>query len=206
MTVIIDYGVGNLSSIKNMLKRCGADAMISAEPSAIKKAERLILPGVGSFDYGISRLRELESFEIIEDRVVNEKLAILGICLGAQLMTESSEEGSLPGLGWLQGKVVKFEENKLRPNNLKVPHMGWTDVVLRKTSRLFADMFPDPRFYFVHSFHFICNNSTDELLKAHYGYDFIAAFEVGNILGVQFHPEKSHKFGMKLCENFIKYY
>jgi len=140
----------------------------------------------------------------INKKVLDEKIPVLGICVGMQLLTEGSEEGKLPGLGWIKGRVVKFAAASLSPET-KIPHMGWTDVVLAKPSRLFEDMYADPRFYFVHSYYPEPQDSSDVLVYAQYGYRFAAGIEHGNIMGVQFHPEKSHKFGMKLLDNFVRY-
>lgn len=206
MIVIIDYGVGNLTSIKNMIKKAGAEAVISGDPGIIEKASKFILPGIGAFDHGMQHLRNAPYFDILNNRVLNEKVPVLGVCLGVQLFTEGSEEGVLPGLGWIKGKVVKFRLDKMTDSSLKVPHMGWTDVTVQKDSRLFRDMHEDPRFYFVHSYHLLCDDPSDVLVNADYGYNFAAGVERDNIVGTQFHPEKSHKFGLKIYENFLKYY
>jgi len=205
MIVIIDYGVGNLTSIKNMIKKCGSDAVISSDVNLIASATKFILPGVGSFDYGIENLKKAPFFSSLQERILQNKIPVLGVCLGAQLLLESSEEGSQPGLGWIKGSVKRFDKGKFN-EELKIPHMGWSEVKITKDSDLFRDMYADPRFYFVHSYHIICNDQHDELLTCKYGYTFTAGIERGNILGVQFHPEKSHKYGMKLYENFIRFY
>lgn len=205
MIVIIDYGVGNLTSIKNMLKRINVEAVISAEADDIGKADKLILPGVGSFDYGMTQLHESGLIKILDEKVLVQKTPVLGICLGVQLLTESSEEGKQKGLGWIKGRTVAF--NKLRLHgDQKIPHMGWTDIKEYEKSKLFNEMYEDPRFYFVHAYHLELVNAGDILATASYGYDFPVGVEHENIIGVQFHPEKSHKFGMKLLENFVKYY
>ena len=206
MLAIIDYQVGNLLSIQNMLFKIGKrDVVITNEEDDIIQAEKIIIPGVGHFDYGISKLRNAPFFETLNHRVINEKVPVLGICLGAQLLLEKSEEGNLPGLGWLKGGSVKFDTSKMN-EDLKVPHMGWSEVEKLKESRLLTGLPEDPRYYFVHTYHFHCQNPEHHLLKATYGYDFIAAFESDNILGVQFHPEKSHRFGMQILKNFITQY
>lgn len=205
MIIILDYNVGNLSAIRNMLKRCGTTAIISADPKDIENGTKFILPGVGSFDHGISNLRSADYFPILKKKVLQERSPILGICLGAQLLAGSSEEGDLPGLNWIEGKVVRFKKEEM-DNDLKIPHMGWADVQGFENSKLFTGMYQEPRFYFVHSYHLQLDSSADTLASANYGYDFAVGIEHENILGVQFHPEKSHKFGMKLLENFVKYY
>lgn len=205
MITIIDYGVGNLRSIKNMLKKLGADSIITADPEDIAAGEKFILPGVGAFDYGMEQLTNARFYDLLNQRVLSDRKPILGICLGAQLLTEGSEEGVRPGLGWIKGYTRKFDSTKMQ-NNLKIPHMGWNEVWTVKESKLFSDMHEDPRFYFVHTYHLTCEQEEDVLLNSKYGYEFAAGVEYENILGVQFHPEKSHKFGMRLLENFVKHY
>jgi glutamine amidotransferase len=202
MIVIIDYGAGNVGSIQNMLRKIGAKSIISSKKSDIENSEKLILPGVGSFDYGMSKLKEHGLDAIIKSRVNLQHIPILGICLGAQLMGNKSEEGTLDGLSLVDMEVHMFDVSKL-PEVFKIPHMGWTEVELAKDSVLFKGMYPQPRFYFVHSYHFVNSEKKDILGVSNYGYQFVSAFEKENIYGVQFHPEKSHKFGMKLLENFV---
>lgn len=192
--VIINYGAGNLLSVKNMLKKAGAsEVLISDKVEDIQHAEKLILPGVGHFDYGMQKLNESGLIPILEQRVLQEKTPILGICLGAQLMTQSSEEGNVNGLGWVNGKTVAFDKTML-PDD-KVPHMGWNDVFENKESQLFKTMSEHPRFYFVHSYHLEMENEQDVWLTSNYGYDFCAAYQKDNIYAYQFHPEKSHRTG-----------
>lgn len=204
MIAIIDYGVGNLASIHNMLKKIGAAAMITSSEKDISAANKLILPGVGAFDTCASKLQASGLMNIINEKVLANKIPVLGICVGMQLLHENSEEGGLPGLGWIKGSVVRFRKEKL-PAGYKVPHMGWTEVSRSKPSPLMQEL-EEARFYFVHSFHSQLANKSDELLNAQYGYSFTAAVEHENVMGVQFHPEKSHRFGMKLFENFVKNY
>ena len=205
MITIIDYNTGNLGSIKNMLKRLGIASLITNDVSKIEQAVKLILPGVGHFDYGMQQLLQSGLIPVLNKKILDEKTPILGICLGVQLFSEKSEEGTEKGLGWIKGKAVAFGKSKLESNQ-KVPHMGWTNVFDYKKSKLFEKMFDEPRFYFVHSYHLALDNKDDSLVTANYGYEFAAGIEHENILGVQFHPEKSHKFGMKILENFCKYY
>jgi glutamine amidotransferase len=205
MIVIIDYNTGNLSSIKNLMKKLGFDAEITSDKSIISSASKLILPGVGHFDYGMRNLKSLGLIEVLNKRVLIDKVPILGICLGAQLLTKGSEEGSEPGLGWISGFTVAFDKSRVG-NRLKVPHMGWSDVIFKPESGLFKGFSEVPRFYFVHSYHLVCDHAADELTHCNHGYDFVAGVEHENILGVQFHPEKSHRFGMRLIDNFIKNY
>jgi imidazole glycerol-phosphate synthase subunit HisH len=200
MIVIIDYQMGNLGSILNMLKKIGTAGTISSDHDEIRRAEKLILPGVGAFDQGMANLERMGLIPVLRELVLEKRTPILGICLGMQLMTKSSEEGKLPGLGWIDARTVRFRHDA--STDLKVPHMGWNTVTVRKDSVLFRDMFPEPRFYFVHSYHADCRDAADVLTTTHYGYDFTSAFQQDNITGVQYHPEKSHKFGMKLLSNW----
>lgn len=205
MLTIIDYNTGNLGSVQNMLRKLGIASQITNDAEKINAAEKLILPGVGHFDYGMEQLEKTGLIPVLNKKVLEDKTPILGICLGVQLFTESSEEGIKKGLGWIKGKTIAFDKNKLLAIH-KVPHMGWTDVSSYQQSRLFENMYDEPRFYFVHTYHLALENENDILVKANYGYDFSVGIEHENILGVQFHPEKSHKFGMKLLENFVKHY
>lgn len=202
---VIDYNAGNLGSVKNMFKRIGVEVSISGDPEVISKADKLVLPGVGRFDYGMEQLIRLGLVNVIREKVENGKTPILGICLGVQLLTEYSEEGDVAGLGLVKGKTIAFDKSKLQANQ-KIPHMGWANVEEYSSSKLFKGMYEEPRFYFVHSYHLQMQNSPDIMVKAHYGYAFAAGIEYGNVLGVQFHPEKSHKFGMKLLENYVNNY
>ena len=197
--------MGNLGSIKNMLRKVGAQSVITSNPEEILKADKLILPGVGSFDSGMKNLNDLHINEVLEQRVKKDKIPILGVCLGVQLMTNGSEEGSMQGLGWFDANTVKFNTTIVE-EKLLLPNIGWREVTLNKPSKLYTDMHEDPRFYFVHSYHLVANHLIDASMMAHYGYDYVVGLEQDNILGVQFHPEKSHKYGMKLYENFVKNY
>ncbi|AXI54106.1 imidazole glycerol phosphate synthase subunit HisH [Sulfitobacter sp. JL08] len=201
--LIIDYGCGNPASIGNMLKKIGIRSEISADADAIRTADSVIFPGVGAFDYGAERIMSLGIAEALEERVRGAGIPLLGICVGMQLLARKSEEGALPGLGWIEADVVAFDKSRLGKSD-KVPHMGWADLSVRKPSGLLHDFHEDPRFYFVHSFHFSCDHEEDVAATAHHGYDFCAAIARDNIWGVQFHPEKSHRFGMALFRNFIE--
>lgn len=205
MIVIVDYQAGNIGSIKNMIKKIGHEAVISDDRDVIAKASKLILPGVGSFDYGMTKLRELNLIEVLQRKVFEERIPVLGICLGAQLMCNSSEEGVIPGLGWVKGKVKKF----IVPRDGKkftVPHMGWNVVNVCKESKLLSEVSMPARFYFVHSYYILCDDASDVLTDNIYCVGYHSAFERENILGVQYHPEKSHKFGKQLLKNFIEKY
>jgi glutamine amidotransferase len=204
MIIIIDYNMGNPGSILNMLKHLDKPAEISSDCDKILNAEKLILPGVGAFDNGMTNLKESGILEIVNEAVLVRKTPVLGICLGVQLFTEESEEGTLPGLGWISGKTKRFDFSRLSEKNLKIPHMGWNTVELKKESRLFKDMPENSRFYFVHSYHLCCDFEEDILALSQYGYPFTSCIEHGNIFGVQFHPEKSHRYGMKILQNFAE--
>ncbi|MFY9607535.1 MAG: imidazole glycerol phosphate synthase subunit HisH [Blastocatellia bacterium] len=205
MITIVDYGTGNLASIANMLKKIGCASIITSEADRIAGAGKLILPGVGAFDTGMRNLMKLGLIEVLNRKAKQEKVPLLGICLGMQLFVSRSEEGDLPGLGWIDGNVIKFRP-ELNGKNLKVPHMSWNHIDVVKESKLFSDMHAEPRFYFVHSYHVQLDRDEDLLANTTYGYPFASALERGNIAGVQFHPEKSHKFGMKLLKNFAEKY
>jgi len=204
MITIVDYGIGNLGSIRNMLKKIGFDSQISDRPEIIKDASKLIMPGVGAFDAGMRQLNASGLVPYLEEKVLQEKTPVLGICLGMQLLTRRSEEGTSPGLGWIDAEVKRF----LPPpgSKLKVPHMGWNIAKPAKVTGMTANVESEERYYFVHSYYVHCQNREDVLLSGEYGQVFDAAFERGNIIGVQFHPEKSHKFGMRLLRNFCEGY
>jgi len=202
MIAIIDYGAGNIGSIANMLRRLGEPALITSNPDDIKKAHKLILPGVGNFDYGMSKLHESGLVEILNQKVLEDKTPILGICLGAQLMTQKSEEGKMTGFGWFDAEVKKFSFHD-EQIGLRIPHMGWNYVTVRKESLLTKDLPAEPKFYFVHSYYLKPNNSEDILMTTNYGYDFASVLNHHHIYAVQFHPEKSHKYGLKIFQNFL---
>jgi glutamine amidotransferase len=202
MIVIVDYGVGNLGSILNMLKKIGAEAVISADPGEIAQANKLILPGVGAFDHGMQNLYQRNLVAALNNSVLQQRIPILGICLGMQLFTIGSEEGQLPGLGWINARTIRFGSGK-QNHGIRVPHMGWNSPRVVRPGVLFRDTGEDMRYYFVHSYHAICNEKIDVTTVTTYGSEFVSSFERRNVLGVQFHPEKSHKFGMRVLENFV---
>jgi glutamine amidotransferase len=205
MITIIDYGMGNLGSIANMLKKVGAKAVISSDIATIESADKLILPGVGAFDNGMTKLNELGLIPILNAKVKEAKTPMLGVCLGMQLLTRKSEEGKLPGLGWIEAETKRFRFDS-HQSSLKVPHMGWNLINIKQPHPIFEEMYQEPRFYFVHSYYVACHNEQDVLAKTYYGYEFVSAVAKENIVGVQFHPEKSHKFGMKLLRNFVEHF
>lgn len=202
MTIIIDYGMGNVGSIHNMIRKAGYSSKISNSYDDIMNATKLILPGVGSFDSGMNQLNKYDLIDVLNKKVVQEKTPILGICLGMQLMTNSSEEGTMSGLGWVDAATKKF----ILPEhpNLKVPHMGWNHTLSTKNSSLTDNMDSNPRYYFVHSYYVHCHDQQDILTSTQYGIPFTSSFQRNNIFGVQFHPEKSHKYGLKLLSNFME--
>lgn len=195
--------MGNVGSIKSMLRRIGAPSLISGSIDDIQRARKLILPGVGAFDNGMKNISELGLLPVLNKQVLEKGTPILGICLGMQLLTEKSEEGGLPGLGWIEGRTVRFRFDARR-KDLKIPHMGWNTVKVRKEGPLFAEMGDSPRFYFVHSYHVTCSRQEDVLGTTEHGYEFASAVSRTNIMGTQFHPEKSHRFGMALLRNFAE--
>lgn len=200
MIAIIDYGMGNVGSVFNMLRKLRTKVIITSSPQEIKSADKLILPGVGHFDRGMTNLKASGLVELLNTQVLQQQKPIMGICLGMQMMTRGSEEGSLPGLGWVSADTLKF----LPADNLKIPHMGWNHISALPNRKLFETSTPDPsRFYFVHSYYVKADNDNDVAAYCHYSHDFVAAFEVNNIMGVQFHPEKSHMFGMSLFRKFV---
>ncbi|MGA2463621.1 MAG: imidazole glycerol phosphate synthase subunit HisH [Thermodesulfobacteriota bacterium] len=203
MIVIVDYGMGNLGSIANMLKKIGTSAIISSDLDVIAQAHKLILPGVGAFDHGMTKVKELGILTVLNERVLNAGVPVLGICLGMQLMTHRSDEGELPGLGWIEADTVRFHFGPDR-TDLKIPHMGWNQLTVRQSHQLLAGLEPENRFYFVHSYHVVCTNPGNILAQTTYGFDFTSVVARGNVMGVQFHPEKSHKFGMRLLKNFVE--
>lgn len=202
MITIINYGMGNLGSVQNMFKRIGVPTEITGDISKIEKAEKLLLPGVGAFGAAMQRIEESGLKNILDKKVLEDKTPVLGICLGMQLLTRSSEEASVPGLGWIQAQTLKF--NFQGDASLKVPHMGWNIIHPVKASRLTENFSDEPRFYFVHSYYVKADNTEDVLTTTRHGIDFDSIIQHHNIYGAQFHPEKSHKFGMRLLQNFAR--
>lgn len=196
--VIIDYGLGNVGSVKNALDYLHIDSTISGSLSDITRATHIILPGVGTFGEGIGNLRKRRLDKVLNEQVTGKGKPILGVCLGMQLMAEAGEENSLHrGLGWVKGRVVKIKSKKLR-----LPHIGWNDVSVKKTDSIFKGIDPSV-FYFVHSFALKANDKSDVTATCNYGEIFCAAVQRNNIYGVQFHPERSQKSGLMIYENFL---
>jgi imidazole glycerol-phosphate synthase subunit HisH len=199
---IVDYGLGNIHSVRKQVLKYGFKCIVSSSPSEILEARKLILPGVGHFGKAMDNLYNIGLIDVLNESVLVKKTPILGICLGMQLMAKYSEEGSRSGLGWFGGTVVKFNvEDSLR---FKVPHMGWNQIIQKKKSIILEGTTENAEFYFVHSFHFSAENSADVLTETTYSYTFPSAIERGNVIGVQFHPEKSHDAGTRLLRNFIE--
>ena len=203
MIVILDYGMGNPGSILNMIRKIGGNAIISIDREVIKNATALILPGVGSFDNGMTKLLNLDILDIVKKKVLGDKIPFLGICLGMQLLFEKSEEGNKPGLGWIPGEVKRFDfSNPETSKYLKIPHMGWNSININSND-LFCEFEDSARFYFVHSYHVVCANPDHILATTFYGYEFASIVNKDNIWGTQFHPEKSHRYGLLLLNNFL---
>lgn len=201
MIVIIDSAIGNINSVSNMLSFMGYDSIISQSHEDIINAEKLIFPGVGSFDKGMKNLREFDLIDSLNEAVLEKAIPILGICLGMQLFCKGSEEGDIKGLGWLDAQSVKFNFDD--DQSMKIPHMGWNTVNSVRESPLTNGIIEESKFYFVHSYHLKCEDDQIEIGTTNYGNDFTSVIHSKNIYGTQFHPEKSHKYGMALIKNFI---
>lgn len=200
MITVIDYGAGNIGSVLNMIRHVGGQAVVARDGAAVMDAGKILLPGVGSFDNAMTRLDRLGLVAPIRERA-EAGVPLLGICLGMQLLADRSEEGSCAGLGLVPGQVRRFRPAE--GSDLKVPHMGWNRAIPVKGHPLASDLGTQARFYFVHSYFYECENQDDVLLKTSYGQEFASGVQRGNIAGVQFHPEKSHRYGMQLFRNFI---
>lgn len=203
MLVIVDYGVGNLGSMANMLRKIGCPAKISADPDDVLTANKVILPGVGAFDQGIESLRRGELADALTKQVMERGIPLLGVCLGMQLLGRTSEEGSMTGLGFIEAATVRFPTHA-EDIPLRVPHMGWNIVHPQKDDLLLKGLESRNRFYFVHSYHVDCIDPNIVVGLTQYGGKFVSVLRQGNVWGVQFHPEKSHRFGMQLLKNFVE--
>ncbi|MBE2187352.1 MAG: imidazole glycerol phosphate synthase subunit HisH [Rhodothermales bacterium] len=201
MIAIVDYGMGNAGSIQNMLLRLGQRSVITNDHDAIRAADKLILPGVGTFDQAVQNLDERGLRDVLHERVLEERIPILGICLGMQLFTQRSEEGgAAEGLGWFKADTRRFVFPAERP--LRLPHMGWNTLHVERPHPVLDNLADEARFYFVHTYHVVCHRSEDILARARYGIPFTAMIARDNIVGAQFHPEKSHRFGLALMSRF----
>jgi imidazole glycerol-phosphate synthase subunit HisH len=198
---LIDYGVGNIKAFENIYRRLNVDVTIARSPDDIRAAERLVLPGVGAFDWAMTRLNESGMRDALDEKVQNQKTPVIGVCVGMQMMAKSSDEGELSGLGWIDAHVAKFVPQSNRQTPL--PHMGWNDIDQTEKSLLFKEI-TNPRYYFLHSYIVVPRNTRDILATATYGSTFSAAIHNRNVYGTQFHPEKSHHWGVKLLQNFAE--
>lgn len=203
MITIIDYGLGNVLAFVNVYNRLNIPISVAKSSSDLRNATRLILPGVGSFDHAMRQLDQSGMRQVVEQLVMHEKMPVLGICVGMQMLANSSDEGELPGLGWIDGQVKKFELSTMPPGT-NLPHMGWNDVIPVAEGGLFKGLELESRFYFLHSFYFDCNQKSNVLAVSDYGGNFSCAVRQENVYGVQFHPEKSHHFGSQLLKNFAE--
>jgi len=203
MITIIDYGLGNIQAFTNSYKRLGFDVCRATNVSDLECATKLILPGVGAFDHAMELLGASGMLPTLGELVLKQKVPVLGICVGMQILSDGSDEGHLPGLGWVTGKVKAFKTDA-RSANLPLPHMGWNDVQPRVGETLFAGLEKDARFYFLHSFFFECAEPQFSVATTDYGFEFSSAISSGNVHGVQFHPEKSHHYGARLLKNFAE--
>lgn len=202
MVTIVDYGVGNLASIANMARKAGTDCVISSDPTVVAAADRLILPGVGAFDRGMASLEERGLIPVLNELALVRRVPTLGLCLGMQLLGRGSEEGTRRGLGWIAADVVRFKFTAAA-GSLKVPHMGWNFIEAAAPSPLLENLPPEPRFYFANSYHLACDDPADVMCWTTYGDRFASGIHRGNLWGTQFHPEKSHSFGLALLRNFL---
>lgn len=203
MIVVVDYNTGTVGSVLNMLRKVGAKCEASSDPDVLRRADKLVLPGVGAFDEAVKNLRNLGLFDVLNEVVLDQKKPILGVCLGAQLMTRGSEEGKLPGFGWLNANVVRFKRSD--EANIRIPHMGWNEVqAVGAGEGVFEEVARPMRFYFVHSYHMVPVEPDIEIGSTVYGYRFASALGSKNILSMQFHPEKSHKYGLQVYRNFVE--
>jgi len=204
MIAIVDHRLGNFGSIENMLKKVGAEVIITSDHDELLNADKLVLPGVGAFNTGMRNLREMGLTDVLNEKVLRRKAPILGICLGMQMLTGGSEESvggaNEPGLAWIEAQTVKF---CLTNSNTRLPHMGWNYLSSQSTHPLLQGLDDDSRFYFVHNYHVQCQRAANVLCRTQYENEFASVIVKDHIVGTQFHPEKSHRFGMCLMRNFV---
>jgi len=203
MITIIDYGLGNIRAFVNVYERLNIKTKVAHKAEDLKDATKIILPGVGAFDYAMSQLNASGMRNELEKQVLQNKIPVVGICVGMQMLAKSSNEGKLPGLGWIDGEVKLFDEN-LIPYKTRLPHMGWNTMTPVKENNLLEGFNGESRFYFLHSYYFVCNNQEDVITTTDYGITYASAVNNDKIYGIQFHPEKSHSNGIKLLNNFAK--
>jgi glutamine amidotransferase len=205
MVGVIDYGVGNISAFRNIYKHLNIPAISVSKESDLSDIKKIILPGVGHFDYAMSKFQDSSMLDRVNKMVLEQNIPVLGICVGMQMMAKCSDEGVLPGLGWIDAKVKKFDSGfTVGESRLPLPHMGWNDVVTEKATPILKGLENDSQFYFLHSYYFMCNDENDIVAKTNYGADFTCAVNHKKVYGVQFHPEKSHKYGIQLLKNFAE--
>lgn len=203
MIQIVDYGLGNIKAFANVYHKLGIPFGIAKTPDALQAATKIILPGVGAFDAAMHLLNASGMRSTLDRKVMQEKVPVLGICVGMQMLAHSSEEGIAPGLKWIEGVVKKFDASLLA-HKTHLPHMGWNDVVPKRSGTLFKGLESDARFYFLHSYYFHCHHEKDMAASTAYGCSFSSAVQHNNVYGVQFHPEKSHHYGVQLLKNFAE--
>jgi len=201
MITIINYGLGNIKAFGNVYKRLNMPFSIAENAIDLENASKLLLPGVGAFDHAMTLLNQSGMREILDELVLERNVHVMGICVGMQILAPSSEEGKMPGLGWIDGEVKRFDTSKLT-SKPHLPHMGWNNIDPIGNNNLFNNLDKESRFYFLHSYYFECHNKDDVIAVTDYGGEFASAVNVGNIYGVQFHPEKSHQWGIQLLKNF----
>jgi imidazole glycerol-phosphate synthase subunit HisH len=203
MISIVNYGLGNIKAIQNVYSKLNIPAKVVSNSNELKGSKKIILPGVGAFDFAMEKLKNSGMFDDLNELVVNQEIPVIGICVGLQMMTKSSEAGGVPVLGWIDAVVKKFDTSKMN-DKILLPHMGWNDVKPIIENPLFDDLMDNSKFYFLHSYYVECNNEKHAIASSNYGNDFACAINHNNIYGVQFHPEKSHFYGVKILENFAK--
>jgi len=202
MIALVDYGLGNIQAFANIYRHLGIEALPARTADDLRAASKIILPGVGAFDWAMTRLQESGLRDALDEEVLEAKKPVLGICVGMQMMARSSEEGRLPGLGWIDATVVKFDAHLLK-SKTHLPHMGWNDAIPLRTDTIFSGL-DAPRYYFLHSFFMKTDREENVLATSSYGVTFTSAARSGNVYGTQFHPEKSHQWGVRLLKNFAE--
>lgn len=201
MITIVDYGLGNIRALFNVYQNLDIPVRFARTSDELKGSSHIILPGVGAFDWAMERLNASGMRETLDRLACEEKRHVLGICVGMQMMACGSDEGHSAGLGWFDATIKRFDVSLIQ-SRTRLPHMGWNDVHSFDTTDLFKELGEGARFYFLHSYHIVCNDPSDAVAEAHYGYHFTCSVRRGNIYGVQFHPEKSHNWGVQLLSNF----
>lgn len=202
MIGLVDYGLGNIQAFVNIYRRLGIDAFTVRTVNDLRRASRIILPGVGAFDWAMTRLQESGLREVLDEEVLGAKKPVLGVCVGMQMMARSSEEGERPGLGWIDATVIKFDTH-LFMNKTHLPHMGWNDAEPLSNDTLFFGL-DAPQYYFLHSYFMKPDRTENILATSNYGQQFTSAVKSENVYGTQFHPEKSHQWGIRLLKNFAE--